>query len=94
MKKTINIKINIGGKFFPMQVPIEDEEMIRKVGKNIEDQIANFQKNYNTTNMQDVLSLCAITLGIEAEKNKEKLNLAKKDIENKLNALDKILSEE
>ncbi|HFK5503619.1 TPA: cell division protein ZapA [Elizabethkingia anophelis] len=64
------ITINIAGRNYPLNVPAAEEETLRKVGKQIEDMIKEFEANFAVNDKQDALAMCALRLGTNAEINK------------------------
>lgn len=65
--ETIRITINIAGRNYPLNVPSAEEETLRKVGKQIETMIKDFEANFNVRDKQDALAMCALKLGTNAE---------------------------
>lgn len=70
----IRIKINIAGRIYPLNIPASEEEIIRRVAKQIEEMIKKFEANHNVKDKQDVLAMCAIQLGTNAEVNLQNYN--------------------
>ncbi|WP_313000727.1 cell division protein ZapA [Chryseobacterium gleum] len=61
------ITVNIAGRVYPLNVPAADEETLRKVGKQIENMIKDFEQNFDVRDKQDALAMCALKLGTNAE---------------------------
>lgn len=61
------ITINIAGRVYPLNVPAAEEETLRKVGKQIENMIKDFEANFDVRDKQDALAMCALKLGANAE---------------------------
>jgi len=61
------ITINIAGRIYPLNVPAAEEETLRKVGKQIENMIKDFEQNFDVRDKQDALAMCALKLGTNAE---------------------------
>ena len=61
------ITINIAGRNYPLNVPAAEEETLRKVGKQIETMIKDFETSFDVKNKQDALAMCALKLGTNAE---------------------------
>lgn len=61
------ITINIAGRVYPLNVPSAEEETLRKVGKQIEMMIKDFEQNFDVRDKQDALAMCALKLGTNAE---------------------------
>lgn len=61
------ITINIAGRAYPLNVPAAEEETLRKVGKQIDSMIKEFEANFDVRDKQDALAMCALKLGTNAE---------------------------
>ena len=61
------ITINIAGRNYPLNVPAAEEETLRKVGKQIETMIKDFEASFDVSDKQDALAMCALKLGTNAE---------------------------
>ncbi|MDR3024757.1 cell division protein ZapA [Chryseobacterium gleum] len=61
------ITVNIAGRVYPLNVPAAEEETLRKVGKQIENMIKDFEQNFDVRDKQDALAMCALKLGTNAE---------------------------
>lgn len=61
------ITINIAGRTYPLNVPSAEEETLRKVGKQIEKMIKDFEASFDVRDKQDALAMCALKLGTNAE---------------------------
>ena len=61
------ITINIAGRNYPLNVPATEEETLRKVGKQIEMMLREFEANFDVKDKQDALAMCALKLGANAE---------------------------
>ena len=61
------ITINIAGRTYPLNVPSAEEETLRRVGKQIESMIKEFETNFDVRDKQDAIAMCALKLGTNAE---------------------------
>jgi len=61
------ITINIAGRTYPLNVPAAEEETLRRVGKQIEGMIKDFEASFDVKDKQDALAMCALKLGASAE---------------------------
>lgn len=61
------ITINIAGRTYPLNVPSAEEETLRRVGKQIESMIKEFETNFDVRDKQDAIAMCALKLGTDAE---------------------------
>lgn len=67
----ISIKINIADRVYPLKVNTEEEEIIRKAARLINERIKDYQDNYAVKDKQDLLSMCVLhyaTQVLSAEK--------------------------
>ncbi len=89
----ISIKINIADRVYPLKVNIEEEEIIRRAAKLINDRIKEYQENYAVKDKQDLLSMCVLhyaTLTLQTEK---KAKNEDSDVTEKVDYLDQLLTE-
>ncbi len=61
------ITITIAGRNYPLNVPAAEEETLRKVGKQIDNMIKDFEANFDVKDKQDALAMCSLKLGTNAE---------------------------
>ena len=77
-----------------MKVPIEDEQKIRNIGKDLNKRISEIKSQMNIDDLQDLLAMIAFKLSVELEDNKGQTTEntdAYKKIENIINEIDKKL---
>jgi len=75
-----------------MKVPMEDEQKIRNIGKELNKRISKIKSQMNIDDLQDVLAMIAFKLSVEIEDNKGISNENKDaftKIENIINEIDK-----
>ena len=89
----LNIKLRISDRLYPMKVNALDEEVMRKSALLINQKIKDFSQKYAVKDNQDLLAMCALSFSVELEKSKNKNNVEKKDMDDYLNKIDKILSQ-
>lgn len=63
---SLQVKIVIAGRTYPLTIGVHEEENIRKAAKNIEDSINFFQENYAVKDKQDLLAMTALQLATQA----------------------------
>ncbi len=88
----LSIKLVIGNRSYPMKVPIEEEQKIRNIGKELNKKISEIKSQMNIDDLQDVLAMIAFKLSVEIEDNKGISNENKdafNKIENIINEIDK-----
>ena len=91
MAESLKIKVTIAGRVYPIRINNENEEEgMRKAANKINDLVAKFEKNYEVSDKQDVLAMCALQFAslieINAINNNEDIEEATEKI-NKLNVL-------
>jgi len=66
----VSITVLIAGRPYPLKIKSSDEPTIRKIVKEINVQVTNFQLKYTTKDKQDCLSMAALTYAVDAAKAK------------------------
>ena len=87
------IGINIAGRYYAMYITPEQEEVVRRIGKNIEMTIKEMENNYATKDKQDALAMTALRLMINAEFNLQKKDRELKEADEKLKEVINFLKE-
>ena len=92
--ENLSIKLVIGNRSYPMKVPIEEEQKIRNIGKDLNKRISEIKSQMNIDDLQDILAMIAFKLSVELEDNNDQTSENKdayKKIENIINEIDKKL---
>jgi cell division protein ZapA len=88
MQANQNIKVFIAGRPYTLSVLMEEEEVVRKAAKVIDDTIKNYSKSFEYNDHQDLFAMVALqhvasSIRIEEEKsykdNKMKIKLSEID---------------
>ena len=87
------IRINIAGRYYAMYITPEQEQVVRRIGKNIEMTIKEMEDNYATKDKQDALAMTALRLMISAEFNLQKKDRELKEADEKLKEVINFLEE-
>ena len=77
-----------------MKVPIEEEQKIRNIGKDLNKKISEIKNQMNIEDLQDVLAMISFKLSVEIEDNKNlriETDNAYQKINNIINEIDKKL---
>ncbi|RYG48969.1 MAG: cell division protein ZapA [Chitinophagaceae bacterium] len=56
----ISIKITISDRIYPLKVNTEEEEIVRRAAKIINERIKDYQENYAVRDKQDLLSMAVL----------------------------------
>ena len=84
----ISIKINIADRVYPLKVNMEEEEIIRRAAKLINDRIKDYQENYAVRDKQDLLSMCVLHYATSALKADKKVSVDDTEIADKVYEID------
>ena len=90
---SLNIKINIANRSYPMTINRDAEENIRKSVKKIEERLKFYEKNYAIKDRQDLLAMCLIEIATKLESISNSTSKDNKDVQFKLESIESALSE-
>lgn len=89
----ISIKINIADRVYPLKVNTEEEEVIRRAAKLINDRIKEYQENYAVKDKQDLLSMCVLHYATTSLKAEKQVITEDTEVTEKVYQLDRLLSD-
>ena len=89
----ISIKINIADRVYPLKVNMEEEEIIRRAAKLINDRIKEYQENYAVRDKQDLLSMSVLHYATAALKAEKRVMNEDTSVAEKVYQLDQLLSD-
>ena len=89
----ISIKINIADRVYPLKVNMEEEEIIRRAAKLINDRIKEYQENYAVRDKQDLLSMCVLHYATSSLKSEKKVSVEDAEVTDKVYQLDYLLTQ-
>ena len=58
----LRIKVNIGGRAYPLTIPRAEEEQVRKAVALIQSTVSRFEERYAVGDKQDALAMCALPM--------------------------------
>jgi len=90
----IAINIVIADRSYKLTVTRADEEKVRKAAALINDRVKSYSKHYSFKDMQDLLSMTALQFATSSVKYESELAYRDQNLEQKLNELDTLLSEQ
>ena len=92
--QSVSITVLIAGRPYPLKIQSSDEPTIRKIVKEINDQVTNFQLKYTTKDKQDCLSMAILTYAVDLHKIRQSLSSTQDpQIAAQLSQLDTLLDE-
>ncbi len=60
MDDKLSIRLNIGDEYYPMRINKDEEELIRKAAKIINDKLIQYKTRYADRDMVDLLAMTAL----------------------------------
>lgn len=88
----ISIKINIADRIYPLRISMEEEEVIRRAAKLINDRIKDLQENYSVRDKQDLLSMAVLHYATASLKADHTAKKEDSEVTDKVQQLDSLLS--
>ncbi len=92
-KQLLNIKVEIADKLYRLQVSPEDEEFVREAASQIKQKMKELKGEYMASEKQDYLAMVCLLTCVDLLKQERQQTEENKQLENKLNQLDSILSD-
>jgi len=89
---TKQITVLIAGRPYPLKVKVSDEAAIRKIVKDVNEQVNRFQLSYTNKDKQDCLAMTVLTYAVDLYKIRQSLSTTQDpQIVEKLSELDAFL---
>lgn len=88
----ISIKINIADRVYPLKINMEEEEVVRRAAKMINDRIKEYQENYAVRDKQDLLAMSVLHYATTTLKAEKKVMNEDTDVAEKVYQLDHLLT--
>ena len=86
------IKIQIGGRQYPITVSVEEEFFVRKASKKIEKLIFSLESKYSVSDRQDSLAMVALQFATKYETYKYEINKNLLETQKKINELNSLIT--
>ena len=93
MSDQLKIKLSIADRVYPLTINPSQEEGLRLAAKKIEEMIKRCEQSYAVRDKQDVLAMCALQFAAQVEQKEIDNESDTQDVEQKLEALNKLLHE-
>lgn len=87
----IKVKIEIAGRQYPLNVKPEEELMLRKAGKEINELVRSFERQFAINDKQDVLAMICLQLNGKIHKLQEQNQNQNQEIQKKLDKFSQII---
>ncbi|GGC75618.1 cell division protein ZapA [Pedobacter quisquiliarum] len=89
----ISIKISIADRIYPLKVATEEEEIVRRAAKVINERIKDYQENYAVRDKQDLLSMALLHYATAALRVESKVQDQDTAVTEKIEELDNLLND-
>ncbi len=84
-----NITVTIAGRPYPLKIEVSQEEQIRQIAKDLNDQVNDFQTTYSGKDKQDCLAMVLLTYAVEFNKTMQENPVS--EISKKLGIIEKVM---
>jgi len=93
MSEKLSIRIQIGGRQYPLSIAPEKEEVIRKAAKMLNERMKSYQDNFAVQDTQDLLSMSALEIGVRLmEMEQDKSEIKSDELERQLGETEQFIS--
>lgn len=89
----LSIKIQVAERIYPLTVKAEQEEIMRRAEKLINDRMKVYESNYSVKNKQDLLAMCALEFAVRSLELETKRTLMDENTATQLEEMEKFLSQ-
>ena len=89
----LSIKIKISDREYPMRVDPEDEELIRRAGKVINERMKSYQAKFGIDDKQDLLAMVAFDSTVDKMKAENEIVGSDESLIQKVSNLNKLISQ-
>lgn len=94
MSEKLKIKLSIADRVYPLTIPMEQEEGLRKAAKEIDAMIKQFEQSYAVRDKQDVLAMCALQFASQATQKNIEDSSGQEEAISRIGALTALLEEQ
>lgn len=92
MKTDLNIKVDIGGRPYSLTINRDEEELVRKAAKNVNDTITKYSKAFEYKDMQDLYAMVSLQYASGLMHIENEKSFREKEMKDKLIEVDELLS--
>ena len=89
----ININLLIAGRSYPLKIKPQEEELVRRAAKRVNEKVQEFQEQYAAKDKQDYLAMCALMCEVEVLAGKEKITISDTGFFDKLREIEQMLTD-
>ena len=89
----LSIKVTIANRVYPLTIDVEEEEVVRKAAKEINEKVKDFAKTFSVKDKQDLLRMAVLQYAVETKKVEGKSFIDDSEVASKLLDLDAAMSD-
>jgi len=89
----LSIKVNIGNRVYPLTIDREEEELIRKAAKRVNDNMKQLESTYSVSDKQDLLAMTALFFSNKALEVDDKIEDISDNVSEKLSDIESDLEQ-
>ena len=89
----LSIKIKISDREYPMKVDSDEEERVRLAGKEINERLKTYRKEFGIDDKQDLLAMVAFDCLVDKMRAKESMQDVDEAVEEKVTYLNKLVTQ-
>ena len=91
--ESLNIKVTVANRTYPLTIKREDEEQVRKAVKVIEERLMVYEKSFAARDTQDLLSMCLLEMSVKVLTDEQKVKVDS-SLEEQLQMLESLIDEQ
>lgn len=88
----LSIKVTIGNRVYPLTIAREEEEILRRAAKLVNENLKELERTYEVHDKQDLLAMTSLFFGNKSLLLEKEENELSADVSAKLNEIDETLS--
>lgn len=89
----LSIKVQVANRTYPLTIKEEQEEVMRKAAKIINDRMKIYEANYSVKDTQDLLAMCALEFAAKAIESENNKNIMDSSVGEQLEEIERFLSQ-
>ena len=93
MRKPLSITIRIGSRTYPLSVSSEEEHILRKSARDLNERVKTYTQTFKVEDEQDLIAMVAFDLTVEHNKRTQIQSDQQQELIEKVGKLQEILSQ-
>ncbi|MCB0395757.1 MAG: cell division protein ZapA [Flavobacteriales bacterium] len=92
-QEQLSIKLNIGGRVYPLTISMDEEEAMRKAAHDINEKIRAYESQYAVRDKQDLLAMCALEFALDRAASLKEMESRDLELDQQLDRSKKVLND-